>query len=63
MRKLYGITEQMREDRIAGILAVTQKDLHRTAERLLAAAEEQTYRAIVGSADIKGNVKKITLPF
>ena len=62
LRALYGITDEMREQKIERIRAATAKDIRITAERLLAAAQKQKFQAIVGGASVRG-VKKIVLPF
>jgi Zn-dependent M16 (insulinase) family peptidase len=62
MRALYGITDEMREQKIERIRSATAKDIRITAERLLASAQKQKFQSILGDADVRG-AKKILLPF
>jgi Zn-dependent M16 (insulinase) family peptidase len=63
VRALCGITNEMREEKIARILAIQGKDMGDAAERLYASAQRRLTRVMVGSARETGGERKIILPF
>jgi Zn-dependent M16 (insulinase) family peptidase len=48
VRRLYGITDELREAKIAALLACTGADLNAAAERLLAYRDQERHEAILG---------------
>jgi Zn-dependent M16 (insulinase) family peptidase len=63
VRKLYGITDEMREKKIAGMLAVTSADINNAAESLMSALKKNSTRSIVGNIPESPEAIKIILPF
>ncbi|MDR3283646.1 MAG: insulinase family protein [Treponema sp.] len=51
IRKLYGVTQEQREAKIAALLAVTPQDMHNTAERLLALCKADNPSAVIAGTD------------
>jgi Zn-dependent M16 (insulinase) family peptidase len=48
VRRLYGITDELREAKIAALLACTGADLNAAAERLLRFRDQECHEAILG---------------
>jgi Zn-dependent M16 (insulinase) family peptidase len=62
IRRLTGVTDEMREEKIGRILAVTGDDMRNAADRLCGFAQKRLARTIVGAAQETAAMRKITLP-